>query len=68
MIESCDALVAVFPQYNWGYPAPLKNSFDCLYDEWRNKPISLVTYEYHGGSQAMISFKLVTTGLKMKNL
>lgn len=67
-INHCDAIVAIFPQYNWGYPAPLKNAFDYLYDEWRNKPISLVTYGNHGGPQAMAAFKLVTTGLKMKSL
>lgn len=39
-----------------------------MYDEWRNKPISLVTYGNHGGPQAMAAFKLVTAGLKMKSL
>ena len=68
IIENCDAIIAVFPQYNWGYPAPLKNAFDYLYDEWHDKPISLVTYGHHGGSQAMIAFKLVITGLKMQSL
>ena len=67
-INACEAIVVLFPQYNWGYSAPLKNAFDYLYDEWRNKPISLITYGNHGGTQAMAAFKLVIAGLKMKSL
>ena len=33
-IAGADAFVFVTLQYNWGYPAPLKNAFDHLYVEW----------------------------------
>ena len=35
---------------------------------WRGKPVSLVTFGGHGGSQAQIAMKLVVTGLKMAAL
>jgi NAD(P)H-dependent FMN reductase len=42
----------VFPQYNWGYPAVLKNALDYLYREWRDKPASFITYGTRGGIKA----------------
>ncbi len=45
------AIVFVSPQYNWGYPAPLKNAIDHLYKEWAGKPAMIVTYGGHGGSK-----------------
>lgn len=68
LIQSYDGFVFVFPQYNWGYPAVLKNAIDYLAKEWQGKPVSLVTFGGHGGSQAQIAMRLVITGLKMKQL
>ena len=68
LIQQYDGFVLVFPQYNWGYPAVLKNALDFLYSEWKNKPVSLVVYGGHGGFQALISMKLVTQGLEMYNM
>lgn len=51
-IDGLDAVIVVSPQYNGGYPASLKNAIDTLYAEWRDKPVLLVTYGYHGGSSA----------------
>lgn len=67
-ISSYDGFVIVFPQYNWGYPAVLKNAMDYLYDEWNGKPVSLICYGSHGGFQASMSMKLVTQGLNMYNM
>ena len=67
-IQSYDGFVLVFPQYNWGYPAVLKNALDYLYDEWKHKPVSLIVYGGHGGFQASIAMQLVTKGLSMYNL
>ncbi len=39
-VSSYDGFIFVFPQYNWGYPAPLKNALDYLYIEWRDKPVT----------------------------
>jgi NAD(P)H-dependent FMN reductase len=64
-ISRYDGFVLVFPQYNWGYPAVLKNALDYLYDEWANKPVSVICYGNHGGFQAAMAMKLVTQGLHM---
>ena len=68
LISEFDGFVLVFPQYNWGYPAVLKNALDYLYDEWANKPVSLMCYGGHGGFQATLAMKLVTQGLHMYNM
>jgi NAD(P)H-dependent FMN reductase len=67
-IGGYDGFVLVFPQYNWGYPAVLKNAMDYLYDEWAGKPVSIMCYGSHGGFQASLGMKLVTQGLNMYNM
>ena len=67
-ISGYEGFVLVFPQYNWGYPAVLKNALDYLYDEWAGKPVSIVCYGSHGGFQATLAMKLVTQGLHMYNM
>ncbi|WP_420309189.1 NADPH-dependent FMN reductase [Streptomyces sp. YS-B37] len=34
----------VLPEYNYGYDAELKNAIDYLHQEWRYKPVGLVSY------------------------
>lgn len=68
LIQGYQGFVLLFPQYNWGYPAPLKNALDCLYDEWRGKPVSMVSYGGHGGFQAALALSLVLRGLKFNRL
>ncbi|EUJ46001.1 flavoprotein [Listeria rocourtiae FSL F6-920] len=55
MINEYDGFVLVFPQYNWGYPAVLKNVLDFLYDEWRVKSVSIMCYVSYGDFQAAFS-------------
>ena len=66
LISSFGAFVLVFPQYNWGYPAPLKNALDFLYAEWRDKPAALVTYGTRGGRKAADQIRTVLQGLHMR--
>jgi NAD(P)H-dependent FMN reductase len=66
IVRSYDAFVLVFPQYNWGYPAVLKNALDFLYEEWRDKPAALVTYGTRGGVRAGEQMRAVLTGLHMR--
>lgn len=68
LIKSYDGFVLLFPQYNWGYPAVLKNALVYLYSEWDKKPVSIMVYGGHGGFQGLISMKLVTQGLGMYNM
>lgn len=51
-ISSYDGFVFVTPQYNWGYPAALKNALDHLYGEWRGKAAAIVSFGVHGGGKA----------------
>ena len=43
-IGGADAFVVVTPEYNYGYPAALKQAIDLPYDEWRAKPVGFVSY------------------------
>ena len=65
-ISEGSAFVFVTPQYNWGYPAPLKNALDHLYKEWSNKPAMIVTYGGHSGGKCGRQLKQVLKGLKMR--
>jgi NAD(P)H-dependent FMN reductase len=59
------AFVFVTPQYNWGYPAPLKNALDHLYAEWAGKPAMIVSYGGHGGARCAEQLLQVCQGLHM---
>jgi NAD(P)H-dependent FMN reductase len=60
--------VFVLPQYNWGYPAPLKNALDYLYYEWHDKPVASVTYGTRGGNRAADQMNQLFHGLHMRPL
>jgi NAD(P)H-dependent FMN reductase len=68
LISSYDGFIFVFPQYNWGYPGVLKNALDFLYWEWRDKPVSFVTFGTRGGSRAAAQIQGVLQGLHMREL
>jgi NAD(P)H-dependent FMN reductase len=68
LISSYDGFIFVFPQYNWGYPGVLKNALDFLYWEWREKPVSFVTFGTRGGSRAAAQIQGVLQGLHMREL
>jgi NAD(P)H-dependent FMN reductase len=67
-VAGADGFVIVTPQYNWGYPAPLKNALDHLYKEWSGKPLMLVTYGGHGGDKCAKQLRTVAKGLHMKTV
>jgi NAD(P)H-dependent FMN reductase len=64
-IAAAAAFVFVTPQYNWGYPAALKNALDHLYREWAGKPAMIVTYGGHGGDRCAAQLRQVCEGLHM---
>jgi NAD(P)H-dependent FMN reductase len=68
LISGYGGFVFVFPQYNWGYPAPLKNALDFLYHEWHDKPAASVTYGTRGGSKSAEQFRGVLEGVHMRPL
>ncbi|MGC4028799.1 MAG: NADPH-dependent FMN reductase [Steroidobacteraceae bacterium] len=65
-VKTADAVVFVTPQFNWGYPAVLKNAIDHLYYEWRDKPAVIVTYGGHGGTRCARQLRRVAASLKMR--
>lgn len=66
LVGGSDAFVLVTPEYNYGYPATIKNAIDYLHDEWKNKPVGFVSYGGVGaGTRAVQQLKQVVTALKM---
>ena len=65
-ITKADAVIVVFPEYNGGYSAGIKNAIDLLYNEWYHKPIGLasVSSGNFGGMNALVL--LQTVFLKIK--
>lgn len=43
-INSADAFIIVLAEYNFGFPAPIKNAIDYLFNEWMHKPVAFVSY------------------------
>lgn len=65
-IAAADAFIFVTPEYNFGYPATLKNALDFLYQEWTYKPVGFVSYGgIAGGTRAVQMLKQVVTAMKM---
>lgn len=59
-IAAADAFVVVTPEYNHGYPAPLKALIDSAYDEWHAKPVAFVSYGgISGGIRAVEQLRQV---------
>jgi NAD(P)H-dependent FMN reductase len=65
-IGGADAVVFVTPEYNYGYPATIKNALDYLHNEWQNKPVGFVSYGgVSAGTRAVQQLKQVVTALRM---
>jgi NAD(P)H-dependent FMN reductase len=68
-VAAADAVVIVTPEYNYGFPAPLKNALDFLSLEWNYKPVGFVSYGgVAAGTRATQMIKQVVTTLKMMPL
>jgi NAD(P)H-dependent FMN reductase len=68
-VAAADAFVFVTPEYNYGYPAALKNAIDYLHVEWQYKPVGFVSYGgIAAGTRAVQQLKQVVTTLKMTPL
>jgi NAD(P)H-dependent FMN reductase len=63
-VDAADAFVFVHPEYNYGISAPLKNALDYLNQEWKYKPLGLVSYGgVSAGTRAAQMIKQVATTL-----
>jgi len=66
IVDAADAVVFVTPEYNYGYPASVKNAIDYLHQEWRDKPVGFVSYGgVAAGTRAVQQLKQVVTTLRM---
>jgi NAD(P)H-dependent FMN reductase len=66
IVDSADAVVMVTAEYNYGYPAALKNAIDYLHHEWRYKPVGFVSYGgVAAGTRAVQQLKQVVTALSL---
>lgn len=64
-INSADAFIFVLAEYNFGFPAPVKNAIDFLYKEWMYKPIGIVSYGgVSGGMRSMQMLRQVLSALQ----
>jgi NAD(P)H-dependent FMN reductase len=64
--DAADAFVIVTPEYNYGYPASIKNAIDYLHKEWHYKPVGFVSYGgVAAGTRAVQQLKQVVTTLRM---
>jgi NAD(P)H-dependent FMN reductase len=65
-IQAADAIVFVTPEYNFGYPATVKNAIDYLHREWHHKPVGFVSYGgVAAGTRAVQQLKQVVTTVRM---
>jgi NAD(P)H-dependent FMN reductase len=63
-LEQADAFVVVTPEYNHGYPAPLKSLIDATGLAWRAKPVAFVSYGgISGGLRAVEQLRQVMVEL-----
>jgi NAD(P)H-dependent FMN reductase len=66
IVDAADAFVFVTPEYNYGYPASIKNAIDYLHQEWNHKPVGFVSYGgVAAGTRAVQQLKQVVTTLRM---
>ena len=65
-INTSDGIIIVTPEYNGGVPASLKNAIDVLYEEWRHKPVGIVTVSGgpFAGSQVLVSLQFTLWKMK----
>lgn len=51
-IASFDAYIFVIPEYNAGLAGGTKNAIDYLVNEWKEKPVAIISYGAQGGTFA----------------
>ncbi|MBR8744412.1 NADPH-dependent FMN reductase [Nocardiopsis sp. MG754419] len=68
-IDAADAFVVVTPEYNHGYPGPLKSAIDSARKEWFAKPVAFVSYGgMSGGLRAVEQLRAVFSELHVTSV
>ncbi len=61
-VDAADAFILVSPEYNHSYSPVLKNAIDFLAQEWKHKPVSIVSYGgVSAGTRAVAALEAVLT-------
>lgn len=68
IVSKASGFIIVLPEYNGGYPAPLKNALDYLYNEWANKPVGIVGYGGGGASRSVKQLKEILASIQLKTM
>ncbi|WP_433041833.1 NADPH-dependent FMN reductase [Dactylosporangium sp. CS-033363] len=65
-VARADAFLFVTPEYNYSFPASLKNALDHLSAEWNNKAVGLVSYGgVSAGLRATTALRPVLAALRL---
>ena len=65
-IDAADAFIFVTAEYDYNYPAPLRNALEYLFHEWNYKAAGMVSYGgVSAGTRAWISLKNDLSTFKM---
>ncbi|MCR8560075.1 NAD(P)H-dependent oxidoreductase [Mucilaginibacter sp. BJC16-A38] len=69
-IEEADAFIFVTAEYDYSYPASLKNALEYLVHEWAYKPVGIVSYSagLFAGVRAVMNLKSDLLSLKAISL
>lgn len=69
-VEEADAFIFILAEYNYSFPAAIKNAIDTVNTEWAYKPAGFVCYSagIDGGARSMISLEHTISALKMITL
>lgn len=52
MVATADGVILLTPEYNAGMTAAQKNAIDWLAHEWREKPVTAISYGWGGAEKA----------------
>ncbi|KAI1377314.1 NADPH-dependent FMN reductase family protein [Hypoxylon crocopeplum] len=66
-IAKYDGYALVIPEYNYGVAGGTKNAIDYLVNEWKGKPVTIVSYGVKGGNLAndQVKGSLAAMGLRV---
>ncbi|TGJ86430.1 hypothetical protein E0Z10_g2333 [Xylaria hypoxylon] len=65
-IAKHDGYVIVIPEYNYGVAGGTKNAIDYLMNEWKGKPLTIVSYGAQGASKASLQAKEMLSGMGLR--
>ncbi|GAA4158227.1 NADPH-dependent FMN reductase [Gryllotalpicola daejeonensis] len=67
IVDDADGFIIVTAEYNHSIPGALKNALDYLVQEWRGKPVGVVSYGgISGGTRATVALQVVLANFAMQ--